>query len=298
MNIKEILVKRKTRILWTLFTFVSGVVVGYLFSGFPTLSSAATWVGGSLTFTWVFSMFWGVLKEARQDEKEGRIRKQNANRKLNDKVFKKWENVSAPSYMFHIKIKTEEDIDSYLFEKAKRFLKDESDETREILRLWTQIGEIPEDSLLTKHNRIGKELREKITAKLREAYPSLQAEEAKYVKVHDNCFVTNNIIGFVESALKPKCLENEAVNWEKVLEKEFYNDVEPPIWKLICHEVCIQSENENDVDKTSFQQVMTNLIQHIRSDLRQQSELEEEINTALQDFRERMHRLTVDIDLL
>ena len=295
MKIRHAILKRKYYILWIVLSFVSGIIVGYSLLGF---SDVMKWIGGSLTFSLVINVFWRVLKEARQHEKEENERKTRISKKLNGEVFKKWENVSLSSHMFHITVKTEDDINSYFLKRATDFLKDESDRTREILRLWTQIDGNLEDSLPTKYNRIGEEIREKILLSLHESYPSLEPKEARFVKVHDNCYVTDNIIGFVEFTLKPKFLKNETVNWEKVLEKQFYTDVKPSIWKLNCHGDCIQSECEKDVDKKRFQNVMEGLIEAISENLNQLISLEEKISKKIENFKKKMHRLTVEIDLL
>lgn len=295
MKMRDIIAKRKYYILSTVLSFVSGVIVGYSLLGF---SDVMKWIGTTVTFAWVVNVLLWAYREIKQQKDEKRKEEERISKKLSDDVFKKWKNVSASPYEFRIEIKIEEEIDLYLFEKAKDFLKDESDQTREILGFWEQIDENLKDSLSFKYNEIGKKVKEKILKSLHEAYPLLQPEEARFVRVHDNCYVSNNIIRFVEFTLKPKFLKNEPVNWEKILEKQFYDDVEPPIWSLNCHGVCIQSENENAVDKKHFQNAMENLIQSISYDLKQLNKLEEEIDNNLKDFKEKMNRLTIDIDLL
>lgn len=294
MKIREIITKRKYYILSTVLSFISGVIVGYSLLGF---SGAMKWIGTTITFALVVNVLLWAYREIRQYKDEERKKEERVQKKLNDNVFKKWKNVSVSPYQFHIKTKIEEEIDPYLFEKAKDFLKDKDNKTREILTLWNQVDESLEDSLSFEYNKVGKRIRKKIREKLHEAYPSFQPKEARFVKIHDNCYVMDNIIRFVGFTLKPKFLKNEPVDWKKILEKQFYRDVEPPIWSLNCHGVCIQSENENNVNKKYFQNVMEYLTQSIYGDLEKLNKLEEKIYKNLNDFKEKMSQLTIDIDL-
>lgn len=298
MGLKDFILKRKYFLLSTILSFISGIIVGYALMDFTHLAGFMAWIGGTVSFTWLVNMLVGAYNERKRQQNEERKKEERIRKKLNDNVFKKWEKVSGTPYMLHVKIKIEEKIDQYLFGKAKKLLKDESDQTREILGLWNQIDENLEDSLSFEYNKMGKKVEEKIIKSICKAYSSLQPEEARFVKIHDNCFVTDNIIRFVESSLKPKFLKNEPIDWEKILEKQFYHDVKPPIWSLNCHGICIQSENESDVYQKNFQNVMKDLMQSIRHQLKQLDELQEKIDTNLKDFKEKMHRMTVDIDLL
>jgi hypothetical protein len=72
MNLRIILTRRKRYVLSMIVSFFSGIMAGYLLSKITVLSSIATWIGGSLTFVWVFDLFYGALKEARQEEEDQR----------------------------------------------------------------------------------------------------------------------------------------------------------------------------------------------------------------------------------
>lgn len=299
MELKNFILRRKYFLLSTILSFVSGIVVGYSLMDLTHLSDFITWIGGAVSFTWVVNMLVGAWNERRRQQSEKRKKEEKIRKKLNDTVFKKWEKVSGVPYIFNLQIKFEEEIDPYLFEKAKELLKNESDQTREILALWNRIDDSLENSLPFEYNKTGKKVVKKIIKSLHESYSSLHAiEKSTLVKRHDNCYVIDNIIRFIEFSLKPKFLKDELVNWEKILLKELYEDITPNIWILSCHGVCIQSGDESDVDKKRFRKVMEDMMQSIYHDLKQLDELQEKTEKNLKDFKEKIHRMIVDIELV
>lgn len=298
MTIREFLLKRKYYLASTILSFISGIIVGYCLLDVTDLSSVMTWIGGTVSFTWGVNMFVWAFMEIRQQQTDKRKKEEKIRKKLNDDVFKNWNKVSATPEMFHVETKIEKEIDPYLFEIAKEFLKDEDDHTREILRLWNRIDESLEDSLSSEYNKIGEKVVKRIIKSIHKEYSSLKAiSKPTLVKYRDECYVTHNIIRFVEFSLKPKLLKNESVDWEKILAIETYENTEPKIFILACHGVCIQSKDESNVQKQRFQNMMQDLMQSILHKLKQLEGLQEKIDKNLKDFIEKMHRMSVDIDL-
>lgn len=212
--------------------------------------------------------------------------------KLNDVVFRKWKNVSIYSDNFHInEIKIKEKIDSDLLSQGKEFLKSRNDETRKILDIWNKL-----ELSKNKYNEIGKRVRSKIEERLSKAYPSLKGLESRRVGATSVCYVRNNIIGFIEYSLKPIFLENGKVDWEKILHIEPYKDT----FRLEDNEQCdvfIQSKNKTDVDIIKFGNVMEKLKLNVLDDLKQLTDLHNNIEGKLEDFKGKMNRLSNRIDL-
>ena len=181
-----------------------------------------------------------------------------------------------------------------MFNRGKEFLKKENDETREILKIWNQLG-----CLKVEYNKIGENIRNAIINHLSNAYPSLQGKKSRtVVQLRDECYVTNNIIKFVKSILMPKILRNDPIKWDKIIPEPVpYVDVSPAMWCLEPFGVHIQSRIKNNVDRVYYQNVLKCLVQKIFNNLKEENNLYEKIKLNLNNFRERMNKLSNDIDL-
>jgi len=66
MGIKEVLLKRAWLIFTIVLSLITGIVIVYSLKSEPTFSNVLASLG--LSLAWLINMFWGVFKEARQNE--------------------------------------------------------------------------------------------------------------------------------------------------------------------------------------------------------------------------------------
>lgn len=214
---------------------------------------------------------------------------------INDFVFNKWKNIFFESDNFNIEIRFKEEIDSDLLNQGREFLKSKNDETKKILETWNLLK-----STKDKYNETGEKVKNRIEKHLSETYPSLKRLEAKFVNPHrKNCYVIDNIIGFVIFYLIPVFLKKKDVDWSKIL--HIYPTIPPKdyagIWELAGNGTLIQSKNNSHVNKKRFQKVMEKLKPKILSDLEQLDNLDLDMKQRTKEFKEKMNRLSNLIDL-
>jgi len=216
-------------------------------------------------------------------------------RELNNKVFKKWMNVSVTFDKFSVEVTIRDKIDADLFRRGKEYLKSENNQTRKMLKIWNCLK-----TSEVKYNKLGKGIRVKITENLSESYPSLQGLEKRRMHPRlDNCFLKDNILSFVEEKLRRFFLENKPIDWKKIrLNQSHYGDTKIPMYILRGYsDTLIQSKNIEDTDIESFQNAMEKLKPMIEEKLKQQHELHESIEQNLEEFKEKMNSLSNDLSL-
>lgn len=227
------------------------------------------------------------LREERKKNQEKRLTK------LNDGVFKRWMSVSKSRMLFQINIPIDENIDTVLLEDAITFLNSKRKKYGQILKLRKKIIEIKNN-----YNSIGENIETKIYSQLSIVYPSLESIESRQVTGKENCYITDNIINLIYYRLKRNFLKNGVVKWDNI---HFKNISEDGIWRLISNlawRVFIQSKNKIDVYEECFKNTMEELIIKILSDdLKQQVKLIKGIDQKLSEFKDEVHRLSIDIEM-
>jgi len=228
------------------------------------------------------------LREERKKNQEIRLTK------LNDGVFKRWMKFSKnESKLFYIEISIDENIDKVLLKDAIGFLESKRKKYGNILELKKTITELKKN-----YNRIGEDIIPKINAQFSIAYPSLKYMEARKVTGSENCYVIEAINFLIWYRLKKNFLKTGLVKWDNILLEENYED---NMWRLMSNfawKFFIQSKNKSDVNEKYFMtQVENIIIKKLSEDLKQQSKLYEELNQHLTEFKDKVHGLSIDIEL-
>lgn len=218
-----------------------------------------------------------------------RRRKKRQLRKLNDEVFKKWKEVIINRDRLQIEyiFKTPIDTDSY--EQGKRFLAS-SKETQDVSTIWSTL-----DALKAKYNAVGNRIKEPVATTFSGDYPSLKELREFSDSFYGDCFVVSNILKLLdENSLE--LLNDEIIDWTKLVRGEKYIDTSIPVFRLVNQGVLIQSKHQNDVDIKRFQSVMEQLEPIIITDIKQLATLYGDISRSMEKFKRRIAQLSNDID--
>lgn len=219
-----------------------------------------------------------------------RRKKEKQQRQLNNEVFKKWKEVIVKRDGFQIEYVFKTPINPEAYEQGKRCLVSSKD-TQDIPAIWSLL-----DNLKAKYGNVGNRIKEIVSKTFSETYPSLKELQEFSESCYGDCFVISNILKLLdENSLK--LVNDETIDWTKLVRQEKYTDTSNPTFRLANQGVLIQSKNQNDIDIERFQSIIKALKPKITADIRQLVTFYDDITRNMTEFKRKIDQLSYDIDL-